>query len=223
MINKTLSFALIALVLCACKKPAKTYEIKAPFKNVALNSTTKMINPAEAQVVKFDKGFSVEVPQNAFKDADGNLITEPVELSVKKFNNSASIISSGIPMKVTDENGEEQQMESAGMFDIRGKSNGKDVFVADGKTLNIITKSSISGNDYDAYYFEETDISSQKMSILPSSSNQKKKAGRWKKLGGEKENKNLAVGIDSFALNLDTAKNGILSMLSDVKWQTAQP
>ena len=221
MINKTLSLALIALVLCACKKPAKTYEIKAPFKNVALNSTTKMINPAEAQVVKFDKEFSVEVPQNAFKDADGNLITEPVELSVKKFNNSASIIASGIPMKVTDENGEEQQMESAGMFDIRGKSNGKDVFVADGKTLNIITKSSISGNDYDAYYFEETDISSQKMSILPSSSNQKKKAGRWKKLGGEKENKNLAVGIDSFVLNLDTAKNGILSMLSDVKWQTA--
>ncbi|MBI35740.1 MAG: hypothetical protein CMP67_10310 [Flavobacteriales bacterium] len=221
MINKTLSFALITLVLCACKKPVKTYEVKAPFKNIVLNSTTKMINPAEAQIVKFDKEFSVEVPQNAFQDADGNLITEPVELSVKKFNNSASIIASGIPMKVTDENGEEQQMESAGMFDIRGKSNGKDVFVADGKTLNIITKSSISGNDYDAYYFEETDISSQKMSILPSSSNQNKKAGRWKKLGGEKENKNFAVGIDSFVLNLDTAKNGILSMLSDVKWQTA--
>ena len=82
MINKTLSFALIALVVCACKKPVKTYEIKAPFKNVALNSTTKTINPAEAQVVKFDKGFSVEVPQNAFKDADGNLITEPVARTV---------------------------------------------------------------------------------------------------------------------------------------------
>lgn len=208
---------LAILLVISCGKKEGIHTITPPLSKVAVSPTEKEIDPTVSQVVKFNDNFSVQVPANAFKDKDGNIITEPIKLSLKEYNDPATIIASGIPMVVNDENGTEQQMESAGMFDIRGTTQGKEVFIADGKNLNISTQSKIKGNDFDAYYFEETvEDNGQASGTID-------RKGKWKLISPKKEETSQAnvSKRDSFNLSLDTARNSILSLLSDVNWQCA--
>lgn len=71
-------------------------------------------------VIETNGGLVIAVPKDAFLDADGNVVTEPVDLEVKEALDAASILQAGLSTK---SNGE--LLETGGMFYINARLNGK--------------------------------------------------------------------------------------------------
>lgn len=133
----------------------KALTISQPFKNTAGTSDQILINKHDKSITKtLPSGTSITIPANAFVDANGNPVTTPVELNFTAYNSPAEIIASGIPMKVVDNDGEMEWMQTAGMFDISGTTNGAPVQIAKGKTVDIAYASDVEG-EFDAWFFDE--------------------------------------------------------------------
>lgn len=99
-------------------------------------------------------GTTIAVPPNAFVDVDGQPVTTPVEISFTEINSPSDIIASGIPMKVMGQNGETEWMQTAGMFEIYGTTNGQPVNIANDKQLDVAYASEVEGA-YDTWFFDE--------------------------------------------------------------------
>jgi len=136
------------------KEPTKLL-VSQPFKNV--NQSPKVLshqNPSKPKSYTLETGTVINVPADAFEYLDGQPVEGAVELQFTEIHSAAEIIASGIPMKFIDENGEEQQMQSAGMFEIQGVQNNQPVRIAEGKTIDIALLSDVEG-DYDFWSFDE--------------------------------------------------------------------
>ena len=57
------------------------------------------IKNGEAQTFQLENGTSIEIPANAFVDANGQPVTSTVNIGYREFHNAAEILASGIPMK----------------------------------------------------------------------------------------------------------------------------
>ncbi|MEO1259616.1 MAG: hypothetical protein AAFZ15_12505 [Bacteroidota bacterium] len=122
--------------------------------NVKTQSLT--VKGTHSQTLTLQSGSSINVPEAAFVDAEGNVVEGDVNIEFREFHNAAEIIASGIPMKVMAENGTEEWMQTAGMYEISGSQNGQPVFVAPGKSLEVNLVSDVDGA-YDFWKFEEED------------------------------------------------------------------
>lgn len=110
--------------------------IKPPFKGDFQNDTVFVIDPTKETLVESPNGSSIEIPANCIVDADGKPVKSKVEVSFIQYHSVADIISSGIPM-VYDSAGVSNNFVSAGMFTLKAKSEGKEVFVKDGEKLTV--------------------------------------------------------------------------------------
>lgn len=131
--------------------------IKRPFETINKNESTEGIhieNPMEASSYTTASGTILNIPANAFVDEGGNLITSPIDIEYREIKTATEIISSGIPMKMIDENGETQWMQTAGMFEIQGFQNDKPISIAAEKSIKIDFVSTADG-EYDSWYFDE--------------------------------------------------------------------
>ena len=128
--------------------------INRPFEDKAGTSHQVTISDhSRAFTKELPSGTIISVPANAFVSMDGQPITTPVKLNFTSYNSPAEIIASGIPMKVV-EDGEHAWMQTAGMFEIGGMTNGENVQIAPDKALDIAYASTETG-DFDAWFFDE--------------------------------------------------------------------
>ncbi|MEK7255398.1 MAG: hypothetical protein AAB316_11680, partial [Bacteroidota bacterium] len=142
--------------LAAASQPTAQFaklKVESPFENLDLDFTNLRCNTAKSQTLRLESGTSIEVPAAAFVDEKGKPVAGQVDLQFREFLNPAEIIASGIPMKVVGENGGESWMQTAGMYEIKGSQNGKPVFVAPGKSLQVNLASPVGGA-YDFWKFE---------------------------------------------------------------------
>ncbi len=130
-------------------------KVNQPFKNV--NQSPKVLthkDNEQAQTFTMETGTVIRVPAAAFEYMDGTPVQGAVELQFTEMHSASEIVVSGIPMKYIDEKGEEQWMQSAGMFEIKGFQNDKEVKIAEGKELEVELQSDVAG-DYDFWSFDE--------------------------------------------------------------------
>lgn len=127
--------------------------IEPAFDNLNVLPVTLTLKGAKAQTLRLASGSSIDVPESAFVDAQGQPVNGNVDIVFREFHNAAEIIACGIPMKVMGENGGEDWMQTAGMYEINGFQNGQPVFVAPGKSLNVNLVSEVDG-EYDFWYFD---------------------------------------------------------------------
>jgi hypothetical protein len=93
-------------------------------------------NAATGGVVEYPSGTKIMIPSNAFVDAGGNAVKGDVTIDYREFRDPIDILVSGIPM-VYDSAGAKGDFESAGMFEINASVNGKEVFLAPGKKVDV--------------------------------------------------------------------------------------
>lgn len=155
--QNVLPIALILLLLCACESgPNEVAHVNAadvgesvvipstvseeerdPIAHLRIPQKIFKINCDKDTSFSFDAGGSVlHIPKDAFAFSDGSPVKGQVEISISNFRNRAEIALSNLPMKF-DQNGEEVFFESAGMFSIDGKCEGKSCEVKSGKSLRI--------------------------------------------------------------------------------------
>ena len=76
-----------------------------------------------------------------------------VELRYREMHDDVDVFLTGIPMEY--DSAGRQQLETAGMFELRGSQNGQDVFVKQGVKLEVRLASFTGDRDYMAYYLDE--------------------------------------------------------------------
>jgi hypothetical protein len=130
--------------------------VSPPLETVSVPTHRFKINANQGKTIEIAAtGSSIVIPANAFMDTNGNSITGVVEIQFKEYHDVAEILTSGIPMRMTAPDGSTGYMQSAGMFDIQGTAEGKAIFVAEGKALDVNIASDYNDVTYDFWKFEK--------------------------------------------------------------------
>ena len=111
-------------------------------------------DPTQPAVLKLPSGTEIRVPAHSFVNEAGAPVTDPVEITVTEYHDAADIIAAGIPMHTQGSDGQREWLQTAGMFDIRGASRGRSIFVAPGSSLQVQFASRVGG-EYDHWIFDE--------------------------------------------------------------------
>jgi hypothetical protein len=125
------------------------FELNPAFETIEVN-----VSQGGVFTVPNTSGSKIVVPKNIFVDEKRNPIVGKVEIKYREFHDAVDIFLAGIPMDY-DAAKMTKRFETAGMFDIRAFSNGKEVFLDSGKVMKVIIGSNIEGNDYHQFKLDE--------------------------------------------------------------------
>ena len=149
--------------------------VQPPFQNIDVPFHEYEVDVSEGDVIKMSTGTVIRVPKDAFIDENGNPVEGKVTINYREFHNAADIIASGIPM--ANRGDDDKYMETAGMFEIKGKANGKSVNIAPEKNIEVSMASFVKGNNYDFFYLDEKECQwITKGNAAPSVNQEKKTA-----------------------------------------------
>jgi hypothetical protein len=133
-----------------------TAQVQDPREKFGLKPKLISVNPTVDTAIVIDKkGTTIHIPENAFLDANGNVVKDPVQLQFTNYTNSADIVFSNIPMTYK-ENGVEKMFNSAGMFNIEGNCNGQEITIAPGKELSVDYALTQKPKDLGFYVLDES-------------------------------------------------------------------
>lgn len=160
---KEISFTSIlcaGLLLCSCSQQQledvadhKT-AIKPPLKGIDVKSDQYRINPGQETIITTREGTTITIPANILVDENGKKIKGKVNISYRAIDSPGEIIASGIPMGY-DSAGVSHDFVSAGMFELKAKAKGKEVFIAPGKSIGVDFASYTEGDDFSFYKIDE--------------------------------------------------------------------
>ncbi len=128
-------------------------KISPPIPSLQIHNFTYKFNAAKGCTFTHTSGTKVSFPANAFVDGNGKSVTGNVEIQYREFRDQADFFLSGIPMQY-DSLGKTYQFESAGMMQISGSINGKEVFLNKNKSVKIEFASKNTGTQYNVYKFD---------------------------------------------------------------------
>lgn len=158
-ISKTAFILGLALTIQVCtttqenKKDGTTAQRKGNFKDFDVTFKGHEFDSKEAKTIKHFTGTTIQIPAQAFVDAQGKPVSGNVKVNYREFHQASEIIASGITMQY-DSAGKRHSFETAGMFDIRAEQAGKPVFLAKDKNIKIDLASYKEGA-FNFYYLQE--------------------------------------------------------------------
>lgn len=149
-------------------------EIKPPFPDSKLSIDYQIftVNAQSSKGIETASGSTIDIPENAFVDIDGNPVIGDVQIKYREFMDPFSIFLAGIPMDF-DQNGEAFQMQSGGMFEIRASQDGKELYPNPTNLISVGLKTNDGDPQKDVYIYNENDNNWEnigKDSITPASS-----------------------------------------------------
>lgn len=163
-IYKGINLFICTLLLTACNEDSsKKVSIKAepksvvisPFKNVKLPIETFSVKPGEENVIITANGSKITIPKEGLVDENGDLITEPVTISLKNFMDPAEIMTAGIPMKYSDDSTKTTPFQSAGMFEIQASTaSGSKVMINQNHPISMELATYRTEKGFDNFYLD---------------------------------------------------------------------
>jgi hypothetical protein len=127
--------------------------ISEPSPKLKLNYTSYKIDNAKGGEIKHPSSSKINVQKNTFVDKNGKDVIGDVTIEYREFHDAADIIASGIPMAY-DSAGIKYNLESAGMFDIKGSQNGEPVYIKPDKKVEVELASTTPENRFNQYYLD---------------------------------------------------------------------
>ncbi|MBU0764668.1 MAG: hypothetical protein KJ607_07530, partial [Bacteroidetes bacterium] len=209
----------IAIVLlCACSRTQEITRIIPPLITPPLPGLQPEFNRFTADAsagaeLSIPSGTTIIIPENAFADSSGNPVNGIVDIRYREFHDAVDILLSGIPMKY--ETGDKSRnMQTAGMFEIHADKDGRELRIADGKSITVRMASYETGNEYSFFCLDE---SARKWTFLDHSIpevNEEKEALRQKVTNLRASIKN-ALDPEQFVFNY----NSILDVYFNDDWE----
>jgi len=195
-------------------------KISSPFESVNVAYHDQVIDPVNGGEIQLENGTQIQIPENAFVDNTGKLVSAPVKIKYREFHNGAEILASGIPMKYKGGN-----FQTAGMFEIEGTTvDRQPVALAEGKSITVNMASFVAGDQYKFYYFDESSGEWVERGKNSSRENPRKKAA-IEQLGQMKEAplKPVRQSANSPVFDLDVNLSAYpeLQQFNGVVWQFA--
>jgi hypothetical protein len=146
---------LLVLACSGCQPTADRPFIAPPFPHLDVPFQVFQADTERDNLFDLPNGGHLKVPAKAFVDANGNVLSGTVELRYREMHNDVDIFRTGIPMEY--DSGGRRQLETAGMFELRGSQNGSEVQVRQGAALEVRLASFSPDNNFMAYYLDEKD------------------------------------------------------------------
>lgn len=117
------------------------YLASQPFINPPIDGVEKafgqgQLDANQGGVYEYDNGTRVIVPAAAFVNAQGQVVSGPVDIKYREYHDFIDFFVSGIPMEY-DSAGVQYNLESAGMMEIYAEQDGKRLDMAPGKNIQI--------------------------------------------------------------------------------------
>lgn len=134
-------------------KEAKSAFINAPSQKLRTPYSAYKINNATGGNITHSTSSKIKIPKNSFVDKNGKDIVGDVTIEYKEFHDAGDVIASGIPMAY-DSAGKHYNLETAGMFDIKGTQDGEPVFIKPEKNLEIELASASNEQRFNQYYLD---------------------------------------------------------------------
>jgi Leucine-rich repeat (LRR) protein len=125
--------------------------VKPPIKNIDIAYERFNVNASVGSVVYSSAGSNIVIPENAFKDKSGNIVTGNVQLEYREFNDPIDMVFSGIPMSF-DKGGEIYNFSSAGMMEFNAYQNNEPLQPNLERKITVNLKSPSASKGYDLFY-----------------------------------------------------------------------
>ena len=151
--KKVVLIHLLMLLIQVCTTQTSQAPNKSTFKSFDVNYASAGVDVSKEGNVQFQNGTNIKVPVNAFVDASGKTVKGKVDIEYRELKNASEIVASGIPTNYS--NSKKQQFETEGVIEVRAKSNGKDVYLAKNKDLEIKLPKNIKAGQ-NLYHLEES-------------------------------------------------------------------
>lgn len=133
-------------------KETAVLAVQPPISGLDVPFESYAVSVAEGMLIETATGTTIEVPAHAFVDKDGNAIQGDVEIKFREFHNATDIIASGIPMHDPETGA---YMETAGMFEMKGEQQGKEIFIKGDKEVKVSLASFNEGDHFNFYQLAE--------------------------------------------------------------------
>lgn len=130
----------------------KIRTIKAPYKIWDVKYQKFHVNADSTSVIIMPTGTKFTIPPHSLVDANGNIIKGNVQIVCREFFDPVDIALAGVPMTY-DSAGKQYQLETAGMFEIKGYYQGKPIHLSEGKTIKV-SQASLGDDTYNTYYLD---------------------------------------------------------------------
>lgn len=161
------------------RNPAFQLAVAPPIEGLDVPFQEYTIDAGQAQTLTTPTGTQLNIPADAFVNAEGKPVEGEVTIRYREFHTAEAIIASGIPMH-EPETGD--YMETAGMFEIRGEQGGSELFIRSDKDIRVDMASYVEGDEFNFYQLGPKDC-------------------RWKDKGTAAPTPNAQKAKDLAALN----------------------
>ena len=164
-------------------------------------------------------GTHISIPKSAFRDKNGNLVTENVVVKFREFHDAKSILLSGIPMQMNDQRN--NYMQSAGMMEIRAFNGNKELQLGKGKSINVSLASLNKVDENFNLYFLEDNEEWTELGKFETDSNQFKLDGlkAVETIPVSPENPQPSDNDFIFLLSMDLKNAPYLKAFDGVEWR----
>lgn len=161
---RTALLVLSISILAACNdnktnetaKPEEEFTRTPPIPKADIAFENYSIIPTKDTVIHHHSGAIINIPKNAFLDANGKIVTNPVTLKFRTFSNPLETYLAGIPMEISDADGNTQVFESAGMFEINAASKGNKLQVNPENKIKVGLASYTTDTKFNTYDLDST-------------------------------------------------------------------
>lgn len=134
-------------------KNNSTQFIYPPHKQLNVPYQNYKVNNSSGAIIKHPSKSQIKIPKNCFVDKNGNNIVGEVTIQYREINGLPEILASGIPMQY-DSAHKHYNLESAGMFEIKGFQNQEPIYIHPQKSIQVSYASDNSENKFNQYYLD---------------------------------------------------------------------
>ncbi len=127
--------------------------VKKPSQKLSVPYSAYKVNNSKGGNISHNGSTKIKIPKNSFVDKNGKDIVGDVTIEYKEFHDLRDIVLSGIPMAY-DSAGIKYNLESAGMFEIKGSQDGEPVFIRPDKKLEVELASTSDEKKFNQYYLD---------------------------------------------------------------------
>lgn len=145
--------AVTLIMLFAPEDEVSAPYIAPPIAAVDIAKDTYTVDADSTSEITYTSGSKLHIPAQAFKDAEGKLVTGKVTVKYREFHDQKDIFISGIPM-IYDSAGAKYVFESAGMMEITASQNGKALQANPDKQIKVDMVSNTAEDKYNTYFLD---------------------------------------------------------------------
>ncbi len=127
--------------------------VNPPMKGIDIGYSSYKVDAAQGAELTYKTGSKIKIPQDAFLDKNGKVVTGNVDVKYREFHDPVDFFVSGIPMTY-DSAGTTYHFESAGMMELTAYRGSEPLIANPESKIEVSMASRQAGNEYNLYYLD---------------------------------------------------------------------